>query len=374
MDKKTIEVDTKTFVRFWLVILGLGLIGLFIWKALSGLIIVGIAIFLAIAIQPLAARVSRLLKKDNTSLSSAVAYGIIIVILALIISVIVPVVIDESVQFVRQLPATFQNTIGGWDGINHFGQTLGITNLQGEISNALNNFSNNFVANFGNVLVTSVGAIANIATNVVLVLVLTLLFAIEGPDLVNKFWDIISGYRKNASISAWRHLAGRIAGVISTYVSKQVTVAILDGTVTTVAVLLLSLTCGFSSSLALPMGLIALTFYLIPMFGPIISCVLITLLLFFSSPIAAIIFLVFYIIYEQIENNFIAPKIQGDALNLPTALVLTAIIIGMYMFGLIGAIIAIPIAGCIKVILEEFPHLRGTASQPAPRPISKVKG
>ncbi len=358
MYKKTIEVDTKTFIRFWLVILALGSVGLFVWKALSGLIIVGIAAFLAIAIQPLAARIQRLLKKENSSLSSVVAYGIVIVILGLIISVIVPVVVDESVQFVRQLPETFENTIGGWEGINNFGQTIGVNNLQDEILTAINNFSNSFVANFGNVLVTSVGTIAQVATNVILVLVLTLLFAIEGPTLIKEFWKLLEGKRKNSSVRAWQRLSARLAGVIGTYVSKQVTVAVLDGAVTTVAVFLLALTCRFSASLALPMGLIALTFYLIPMFGPIISCVLITALLFFSSPVAAIIFLIFYIIYEQIENNIIAPKIQGDALNLPTSLVLTAIIIGMYMFGLIGAIIAIPIAGCIKVIFEELPNLR----------------
>lgn len=63
--KKTIEVDTRTFVRFWLVILAMGLIGLFIWKAMAGLIIVGIAIFLAIAIQPLAARINRLTDRKS---------------------------------------------------------------------------------------------------------------------------------------------------------------------------------------------------------------------------------------------------------------------------------------------------------------------
>ncbi len=357
-NKKTIEVDTKTFVRFWLVILAFGLVGLFLWKALPGLIIVGIAAFIAIAIQPLATRINRLTKRENSSVSSALAYGLIIVILGLIISVVVPVVIDESVQFVRRLPETFENTVGGWEGINSFGQTIGVDDLQQEILNAVKNFSNSFVNNFGNVLVAGVGTIANVATNVVLVLVLTLLFAIEGPALVNQFWSTIEGKHKNSAIRAWQQLVQRVAGVISTYVSKQVTVAILDGCVVTVAVLLLSLTCGFSSSLALPMGLLALVFYLIPMFGPIISCILITLLLLFSSPVAAIIFLIFYIVYEQVENNFIAPKLQGDALNLPTALVLTAIIIGMYMFGLIGAIIAIPIAGCIKVVIEELPNLR----------------
>jgi predicted PurR-regulated permease PerM len=63
-------------------------------------------------------------------------------------------------------------------------------------------------------------------------------------------------------------------------------------------------------------------------------------------------------VYAQIENNVIAPKIQGNALNLPATVVLVAIIIGMNVFGLIGAIIAIPIAGCIKVLIEEVPGLR----------------
>lgn len=146
--------------------------------------------------------------------------------------------------------------------------------------------------------------------------------------------------------------------VVSTYVSHQAMVALLDGLVVTIVVLLLSFTFGLPGGLALPMGLLAMVFYLIPMFGPIISCMLITLVLLFSSPVAAAIFLVFYIIYAQIENNVIAPKIQGNALNLPATMVLVAIIIGMNIFGLLGAIIAIPIAGCIKVIVEELPNLR----------------
>lgn len=364
MEKKIIEVDTKTFVRFWLVILALGLLGLFIWKAMTGLIIVGIAIFLAIAIRPLAARINRITKKDNSSVSSVLAYSIVIIILGLIISVIVPVVINESVQFAKQFPATFEQTIGGWDGINNFGQTLGIENLQGEILSALKNFSSSIASNFGNVLAVSVGAISQIATSIVLVLVLTLLFALEGPTLVRQFWGLLEGKRKNANVRAWQRISQRIATVISTYVTKQVTVALIDGCVVTIAVFILSLTCSFSSGLALPMGLLAFIFYLIPMFGPIISCALITLLLLFSSPIAAIIYLVFYIVYSQIENNFIAPKLQGDALNLPTALILTAIIIGMYMFGLVGAIIAIPIAGCVKVLIEELPNLRAAQDTP----------
>ena len=54
----------------------------------------------------------------------------------------------------------------------------------------------------------------------------------------------------------------------------------------------------------------------------------------------------------------IAPKVQGTALKLPPIAILIAITIGTYMFGLIGAIIAIPIAGCIKVLIDEYPKIR----------------
>ena len=64
------------------------------------------------------------------------------------------------------------------------------------------------------------------------------------------------------------------------------------------------------------------------------------------------------IVYAQIENNVIAPKIQGNALNLQPVVILSAIVIGMYMFGLLGAIIAIPIAGCIRVLIDEYPNIK----------------
>ena len=60
----------------------------------------------------------------------------------------------------------------------------------------------------------------------------------------------------------------------------------------------------------------------------------------------------------KIENNLISPKIQGNALKLQPVVILCAVVIGMYMFGLLGAIIAIPIAGCIRVLVEEYPNIK----------------
>lgn len=355
---KKIDVDTRTFIRFWLVLLGFVLLGALVYRALAGIIIIGIAAFLAIAMRPLANKIYTTLKKCSMTTASALTYILSIGVVGIIFAVIGPVVIGETAQFVGQLPAMFEDRLGGWDGINTFGQNIGIPDLQTEIFNSLQAFSTNFVNNLGDMVMAGVGTISQFTTNLILVLVLTLLFLVEGPAILSGFWKTIEHKYRKAEVKPFKHTAKRMVDVVAIYVSRQIMVAILDGCVVTVAVFLLSLVTGFSSSLALPMGLIALVFYLIPMFGPVISCILISLILLFSSPLAAVIFLVFYIIYEQVENNFIAPKIQGNALNLPAAMILVAIIIGMYMFGLLGAIIAIPIAGCIKVLFEELPNLK----------------
>ncbi len=355
---KTIDVDTRTFVRFWMVILAFGLVGLLVWRAWGALVIIGVALFLSIAIRPLAHRINGLTRANHATASTVLAYAIVMTILGIIVALVGPVVIEQTMQFVQQLPGMFEHTLGGWDGINRLGQSIGVENLQGEILSGLQSFSTSFVSNFGNTIVVSVGMIAQVVTNVILTIVLTLFFSLEGPSIMQEFWHSVAGKKDSESVKTYQRLVAKMVDVVSTYVSHQVMVALLDGCVVTIAILLLAFLFGLPGSLALPMGLVAMVFYLIPMFGPIISCGLITLVLLLNSPIAAIVFLVFYIIYAQIENNVIAPKIQGSALKLPATLILVAIIVGMNVFGLIGAIIAIPIAGCIKVLFEEWPALR----------------
>ncbi len=357
--KYTVEVETKTFIRFWLVILGFVAVGFFLFKAKDALIIVGIAALLAIAIKPLANKVDRIIgKKKQATLSSVLAYLGILLIFGIIFSIIAPVLINETVKFVSQIPETFEKTIGGVEGLNDFGKNFGISDLRGQISSSLESFSSDFISNLGNTLVTSVSTIFSILAKAVIILVLTLLFLLEGPDLLEKLWTILGGKRKNESVEELRNIVGKMARVVSTFFSKQVLIAFLDGTVTTLFILIISLIIGFDSGLAAPMGVISATFFLIPMFGQVIGCLLIGLLLAFSSPAGAVAWLIFYLIYGQLEVNMIAPKVQGTALKLPPIAILIAITIGTYMFGLIGAIIAIPIAGCIKVLIDEYPKIR----------------
>ena len=90
----------------------------------------------------------------------------------------------------------------------------------------------------------------------------------------------------------------------------------------------------------------------------IIVTIVITLFITFQNPFAGLVFLIVFAIYQQVENNIISPSIQGNTLQLPSLIILISITIGTYVFGLLGAIISIPIAGMIKVLIEEYPRLK----------------
>ncbi len=362
---KRIETDLQTFIKFWLVPLGIAALIFILYKALTGLIIIGGAIFLALALKPLVRKVNDFFvkhfgnDKKHQTLSAVFAYLIVVFVLGAIVAIVGPVVVNETAKFVQHFPETFENTFGGWEGINNFGKNIGIENLGGEISGSLSELSNKLLGLLGNNLVSSVSGVADVITKIVLVLVLTLLFLLEGPAMMASFWKNMSeGEEDKRSIRVAKRIVSRMMDVVSTYVSRQVIVAMIDGFASGLIVFCLSLFLNISTTLAVPMGMITMLFYLIPMFGQFIGGTLVTLILLFSSPIAAAIFAIIYIIYAQIENNIIAPKIQGNALNLQPVVILSAIVIGMYMFGLLGAIIAIPIAGCIRVLIDEYPNIK----------------
>lgn len=362
---KVIETDLKTFVKFWLVPVGVILALIFLNAAREALIVIGLSIFLALALKPLVRRVNNFFihhfgtEKKHQTASAILAYLIVVIVIGGILAIIGPVVVSETAKFVQHFPEMFEKNFGGWEAINELGRGLGIADLQGEISRAMGELSNNLLGMFSNNLMASVSGIANIMMKVTLILVLTLLFLLEGPALMEKLWKAVETGEENKKPAAVaKRVVAKMANVVSTYVSHQAIVAAIDGCASALIVFLLSLFTEVGTNIAIPMGLITMLFYLIPMFGQFIGGTLVTVLLFFSSPLAAIIFAVVYIIYAQIENNMIAPKIQGSALKLPAVMILVAIVFGMYMFGLLGAIIAVPIAGCVRVLIDEYPNIK----------------
>ena len=90
------------------------------------------------------------------------------------------------------------------------------------------------------------------------------------------------------------------------------------------------------------------------MFGATIAGILVALMLILNNVTAAIVYVIFFVIYQQIENNLISPAIQAKKVELSALIILISVTLGVYIAGVFGGIIAIPIAGAIKILLEEY--------------------
>lgn len=346
-----VTVDTKTFIRFWLVILGFAAVGFLLLQAATGLLIIGAAIFFALAINPLVRKLADLIPGDGIKLPITIAYILVVGCLTAFLAIVIPTIINETVNFARNLPETIKGVSTSFSWLNDFGESIGISNLQGEILNNIQKFSSTIVNDFGANFATSIGAIGSFIAALILVLILSLFMLTEGPSLLDRFFMTFKSSKKAARTQT---TINRMGNVVSKYVSNALTVALINACCTASVTLILCLIFKLDPGLALPFGLITGVFSLIPMFGSFIGGCIVAILLAFNAWVAGLIFLVYTVVYLQIESNLISPKIQGKGLQLPALVVLASVTIGVYMFGIVGAIISIPIAGCIKVLLEEY--------------------
>jgi predicted PurR-regulated permease PerM len=350
--KTRIDIDTKTFVRFILVVIGFGFAIFAIYHARTALLILGISLFLAIALNGPVARISRILPGKSRTAATSIAYILVVIVLSAIIFLVIPPIVQQTAKFIQNVPSFVDTATNQYKGLNSI---IDQYNLRPQVDSALNSIKDStasWASNVGSTVITGVGSVFAFLTGGLLVLVLTFLMLIEGPMWMQRIWGL---YRDKKKMTIHKRVIRRIYGVVNGYVTGQLTVSAIGGVLAGAAVFVLSIIFPqIPSGLAFPTAAITFTLSLIPMFGATIAGLLITVLLAFNAPIAAIIYIVYFFIYQQIENNFVAPQVQAKKIELSALAVLASVTIGLYLFGLLGGIIAIPIAGSIRVLLDEY--------------------
>lgn len=358
--KVKIEIDTRTFVRFWLVVIGFALAALLIYSSRTALIIIGTAFFLAIALSPPVNRLAKILPGKSRVLGTAISYVVVLLVLGTIIFLVIPPIVEQTARFIQNAPNIVNTATNQSAGISDF---IKHYNLQPEVDKvfvAISNSATRSVSGIGSVLISGIGSVLSIITATILVIVLTFLMLVEGPDWMNRIWSV---YKDKSKMEHHRKLVGKMYKTVTSYVIGQLSVSTIAGVVAGLSVLVLSLIFNIPTNLSMPVAAIIFVFSLIPLIGEMIGSLFVTLILALNNITAAIIFLVFFIIYQQIEANYISPKIQSKRIDLTVLTIIIAVTIGIYLFGIVGGIISIPIAGCINVLIEDrFPKSKSPAS------------
>lgn len=352
VNRTRIDIDTRTFVRFWLVVFGIGLAILLLYKAQLGLIILGVSLFLALALNRPVSMIAKKLPGKSRVGATALAYIAVMIVLAAVIFLVIPPIIQQTAKVAQTIPSVVDGATTQWKGLRDFVTQY---NLQDQLDHTLENIKTSaetWAGDVGKSVVNGIGSFFAFIAASILVIVLTFLMLVEGPEWMKRIWRL---YSNKTLMKKHRRLANSIYTVFSGYVTGQLTVSAIGATAAGLFVFILSFIFPqVSAGLAMPTAAVTFVLSLIPMFGATIGGVIIALLLALNSIPAAIIYAIFFVIYQQIENNFISPNIQAKRIDLSALMVLGAVTIGLYMFGPIGGIIAIPIAGSVRVFIEEW--------------------
>lgn len=349
--KVSIDASTRTFVRFWLVPGGLVLAAYVLYSARTALIILGTALFLALALNAPVSKLAKVMPGKSRGLSTAIAYVLVIIFLGAFIFLAVPPIIEQTAKTVEVVPQYAESARDQWQGINHL---IDEYNLQPQVDKAMESIEDSsatWASNVGANILGGIGSVFGFITAGILVLVLSVFMLIEGPTLTRKVWGLYTDSQKR---DLHHSIVHRMNMVVSGYVTGQLSVSGLGALAAGFTVFILSFFFDLPSNLAIPAAAITFILSLIPMFGATVGGILIALLLAINDLGAAIAYVVFFVAYQQVENNYISPTIQSKRLELSALTILASVTIGIYLFGIAGGIISIPIAGCIKVLLDAY--------------------
>lgn len=327
----------------------------FVEKIIHPLTLVFVSFFLAIALNQAVHWLSEKFKSISRTRATALAYISIITVLFGFFALVVPPLVNQTRDFVEDVPQTVRD-IKEDDGF------LGEMVRRYELEEQITQFANDWARDFsGGQAVSLANRVVSNLISIVVVLVLTFMMLVEGPKWVDLVWKELPNKSREKS----KRVVNRMNRVVTNYVNGQVLVAAIGAAFSIVALFIATAIFDVDSINAIALGAIVFLFSLIPMFGATIAAIIVVLFSLVASPALALTMAIYFIVYQQIENASVQPYIQSRGNELTPMLVFIAAIVGAGFGGILGAFVAIPVTGCLKVLLDEYLDDRKEATKTA---------
>jgi len=346
-NKKATEVtvSNRTIARVILFLLGTLLVIRLIENMVHPLTLIFVSFFLALALNPAVTWISSKLKSRSRVVATAISYLFVMTLLVSFILLVVPPLVSQTTEFIRDVPSTLSDLSTQDSALGNFVRG---NNLEQQIDDFANDWSHNLGTIQGPVINTANRVISNLIS-IVTVFVLTFMMLVEGPRWLKAFWGHVPKERREHD----KMIAAKMYKVVTSYVNGQVLVAAIGSAFALVAIVIASTIFGVTINAMALTGIVFL-FGLIPTIGAILGALVVTLFALFVSPGLAVTMLVYFIVYQQVENATIQPYIQSRGNELTPMLVFIAAILGIGLSGVLGGFVAIPIAGGAKVLIDDW--------------------
>jgi predicted PurR-regulated permease PerM len=302
-------------------------------------ILILIALFLATGLNPAV----EALRRRNMSRTTAVTiiFTSVIAFVIFFALVVVPPVISQGTQLINKAPTLLAELTNNAT-INKLNDQYGIIDtLQARLKS---------VTSDGTLLISAFGGVVGVGKSVLsgfftflTILVLTLYFITSLPQAVNLGLSLVPASR--------RERVGRLTNAIIARVGSFVGSQIVIAAMASVFVFTLSIVLGLPSPIAI--GMIVFVCGLIPLIGHFLGSGIVTIIALTQSIAIGVIALVAYVVYVQVENYVVTPRIMKRTLAVPGAVTIISALIGSSLLGLVGGLLAVPVAASIILILDE---------------------
>lgn len=279
----------------------------------------------------------------------AIFLSIVIIILAIIVIVglIIPqlvnvgsLLIEKMPYYIEQVKIFTENTLQNED----------VKNAINSIEINTEAIKNTILESGKNIVTSSISAITGLVrgiANVVIGIVFAFYLLLSKEKIKNFSKKIINAYFKENTVKYILEVSTLSSKTFKSFIVGQVTEACILGTLCAIGMLILRL--PYAITIGVLVGFTAL----IPIVGAFIGCIIGTLLIVAIDPIKAVIFIIFFLLLQQIEGNVIYPKVVGSSVGLPGILVLVAVTIGGKLFGVMGMLIGLPVVSILYAILKD---------------------
>ena len=351
-DAALVQAERERFVHFRprtvLVVVGL-LIAVaavlkILWISRHVVAWIFIALFLALALNPAVDWLERRWVRRR-GLATGVVYLTAVAAIAAIGALFIPTLVDQVNDFANKVPDYLDDVT---KGKGRLGFLQSKYHLVDKARDALREGgARKLFGLSGTALAVTKGVITAVVATVTIAF-MTFFMLLEGPAWVERAYGLIPP----RSQPRWRAIGRDIYRTVGGYVTGNLLISLIAGTATTIVLL----ATGVQYALAL--GLIVAILDLIPLAGATIAAIIVGIVAFLHSIVAGIVVVVFFIVYQQVENHLLQPVVYGRTVQLSPLAVLTSVLIGAELAGVLGALAAIPVAGSLQVILREFLRAR----------------
>jgi predicted PurR-regulated permease PerM len=302
-----------------------------------GLLVV--AAFFAVVLTPAVDFLEQ--RRMRRSLATILVFLFGIAVLSLMIASFVQPIAREVDDFVRDFPSFVEDAREGRGAIGRLVQRFDIDTYIEENQDALERQ----LRNAGAPALTVARTIASGVFTFVTILVLAFLMILEGPHITSGILRLIGDDSRREWV---RRVAADCSKAVTGYMAGNLVISLIAG-VTTFA---------FLSIMEVPfagvLGLWVAFADLIPLVGATLGAIPTIAVAFLSSPADGIATLIFYVVYQQFENHFLQPTVMSRTVDINPLGVLVSVLVGVDLFGILGALLAIPAAGVLQVIVRNL--------------------